>query len=505
MRKKGYRLLAGLLCIGLLSGCGGNAGGNDGKGSEGNSTGTDTQNAQAGNGAVADLSNIYTGELEQNVTIRVLENDTAIEQGYFQELINAFNEAYAEYGIVAVDANMDQYSNLADDGPYGYGPDVLYQANDVLMKYVDGKHIYPIPVQDMECYAQIPERAWEAYRREIDGTTYYMAVPVNVQTSMLYYRKDLLPDNWETTWDDDGNGIPDMVESWNEMYRFSKLRMEENEGQYGYMRSMYDVYFSSGFLFSYGGYVFGNNNTDPSDLGFSAGDSWMGASVLLQQASLMNEGCIDDTITVNAYSKLADGTYFATMTTPDVYTLFLKELILAYQGQGMSEEEARALAEENLVMTKVPMLPASADLTEENPELIPLKTMGGVNGYGISAYTKAPNACLAFVEFATSYDMVMRRCEMLGIAPARSDVAAQRGGTSEMIYQSLEEGNVVLMPSITEVDQIWTPAQSFFSDLAKDAFREPGELKYDDPDKLKAGLTQVDTQIYDAIFTLSGN
>lgn len=502
MRKKGYRLLAGLLCIGLLSGCGGNTGGNDGKDSGENSAGTD---AQAGNGAAADLSNIYTGELEQNVTIRVLENDTAIEQGYFQELINAFNEAYAEYGIVAVDANMDQYSNLADDGPYGYGPDVLYQANDILMKYVDGKHIYPLPVQDMECYAQIPERAWEAYRREIDGTTYYMAVPVNVQTSMLYYRKDLLPDDWETAWDDDGNGVPDMVESWNEMYRFSKLRMEENEGQYGYMRSMYDVYFSSGFLFSYGGYVFGNNNTDPSDLGFSAGDSWMGASVLLQQASLMNEGCIDDTITVNAYSKLADGTYFATMTTPDVYTLFLKELILAYQGQGMSEEEARTLAEENLIMTKVPMLPASADLTEENPELIPLKTMGGVNGYGISAYTKAPNACLAFVEFATSYDMVMRRCEMLGIAPARSDVAEQRGGTSEMIYQSLEEGNVVLMPSITEVDQIWTPAQSFFSDLAKDAFREPGELKYDDPDKLKAGLSQVDTQIYDAIFTLSGN
>lgn len=499
MRRKGYRFLAALLCAGLLAGCGAGSGdGNDGGGAQ------DGQNTQTDGGDGPDLSNIYSGELEQNVTIRVLENDTAIEQGYFQELIDAFNEAYAEYGIVAVDANMDQYSNLADDGPYGYGPDVLYQANDVLMKYVDGKHIYPIPVQELECYSQIPERAWEAYRREIDGVTYHMAVPVNVQTGMLYYRKDLLPEDWETAWDDNANGIPDMIENWNDMYRFSQQRMAENEGQFGYMRSMYDVYFSSGFLFSYGGYVFGSNNTDPSDVGFSAGDSWMGASVLLQQSELMNEGCIDDTITVNAYSKLADGTYFATMTTPDVYTLFLKELILAYQAQGMDEEAARALAEENLVMTQVPMLPASADLSEENPELIPLKTMGGVNGYAISAYTKAPNACLAFVEFATSYEMVMRRCELLGIAPARSDVAENRGGTSEMIYQKLEEGNVVLMPSVTEVDQIWTPAQSFFSDLAKDAFREPGEKKYDDPEKLKAGLAQVDQQIHDAIFTFSG-
>lgn len=502
MRRKGYRFLAALLCAGLLAGCGAGSGesgdGNNGGGAQ------DGQNTQTDGGDGPDLSNIYSGELEQNVTIRVLENDTAIEQGYFQELIDAFNEAYAEYGIVAVDANMDQYSNLADDGPYGYGPDILYQANDVLMKYVDGKHIYPIPVQELECYSQIPERAWEAYRREIDGVTYHMAVPVNVQTGMLYYRKDLLPEDWETAWDDNANGIPDMVENWNDMYRFSQQRIAENEGQFGYMRSMYDVYFSSGFLFSYGGYVFGNHNTDPSDIGFSAGDSWMGASVLLQQSELMNEGCIDDTITVNAYSKLADGTYFATMTTPDVYTLFLKELILAYQAQGMDEEAARALAVENLVMTQVPMLPASADLSEEDPELIPLKTMGGVNGYAISAYTKAPNACLAFVEFATSYEMVMRRCELLGIAPARSDVAENRGGTSEMIYQKLEEGNVVLMPSVTEVDQIWTPAQSFFSDLAKDAFREPGEKKYDDPEKLKAGLAQVDQQIHDAIFTLSG-
>ena len=89
----------------------------------------------------------FTGELERNVTLRILENDTAKEKGYFKELLDAFNEAYAEYGIVAVDANMDQYTDLEQDGPYGYGPDVLYQASDALMKYTDGKHIQPLPVE----------------------------------------------------------------------------------------------------------------------------------------------------------------------------------------------------------------------------------------------------------------------------------------------------------------------------------------------------------------------
>lgn len=486
-------LLTGVMCLGFLAGCGEKSGG--GQSQTAGNTGDSTAKT-------ADLSHIYNGEPEKNITIRVLENDTAIAEGYFQELIDAFNEAYAEYGIVAVDANMDQYSNLADDGPYGYGPDVLYQANDVLMKYVEGKHIYPIPVQTLDCYDKIPGNAWNAYKTEVNGVEYYMGVPVNVQSSMLYYRKDLLPEDWETTWDKDGNKVPDMVENWNDMYKFSKELVEKGDGKYGYMRSIYDVYFSSGFLFSYGAYVFGDNNTNADDIGFSAGNAEIGANVLLQQAALMNEDCIDDSVTVNAYSKLADGTYFATMTTPDVYSLFLKELTLAYEAEGMDKETAQAKAEENLVVTEVPKLPASGDLTEENPELIPLKAMGGVNGYAISAYTKYPNACLAFVEFATDYEMITKRNEMLGVVPARSDAAEAAGGISEIIYKNLDEGNIVVMPSIREIEQIWTPAQTFFQDLAKDAFRT-SDRKYATLDDIKKGLEAVDTQIYDAIHTLA--
>jgi len=295
-----------------------------------------------------------------------------------------------------------------------------------------------------------------------------------------------------------------MVENWNDMYRYSKEIVDRGEGKYGYMRSLYDVYFSSGFLFSYGGYVFGNNNTDAEDIGFSAGNAEIGANVLLQQASVMNDGCIDTTITVNSYSKLADGTYFATMTTPDVYTLYLKELVLFYESEGMDREAAESLAEENLVVTQVPSLPASGDLKEESPELIPLKAMGGVNGYGISAYTKSPNACLAFVEFATDYEMIMSRNELLGIVPARSDAAKEVGGISEIIYKNLDEGNIVIMPSIRAIEQVWTPAETFFSDLAKDAFRT-GDKKYSTLEDIKEGLKKVDQQIYDAVFTLSSS
>lgn len=487
-----------LLTIGQLTGCGGTGNGTAAGGmasSAENETGEDGTQQTAASG-------VFSGELEENVTIQVLENDTAISKGYFAELIDAFNEAYKDQGITAVDANMDQYLDLANDGPYGYGPDVLYQANDVIMQYAEGKHIYPLPVENMECFDKIPQSAWDAYKTEVNGTTYYCGVPENVQSPMLYYRKDQLPENWETQWDDNGNEIPDMVESWNKMYTYSKEVHEADSSRYGYMKSLYDVYFSSGFLFSYGGYVFGENNTDPEDIGFSKGEAEKGAWVLSQLASVMSEECVDDTITTNAYSKLADGTYFATISTPDVYSTFLGELEAEYEREGSSAAEAEEKAKDNLVMTTLPQLPESGDLTEENPTLIDQKMMGGVNGYAVSAYTKNPNASLAFVEFATNYEMSVKRSEMLGVAPAREDAAEQVGGTSEMIYENLAKGNVILMPSIQEVAQIWTPGETFFTDLAKDVFRQESEKKYTDLESLKKGLEDVDVQIHDAIYTL---
>lgn len=461
---------------------------------------TTAQN-QVKNGTVSMLEGIYNGEIEHNVTLRVLENDTAIEQGYFKELIEAFNEKYKEYGIVAVDANMDQYSNLEEDGPYGYGPDILYQANDSIMKYVEGKHIYPIPIDKLEDKDLISESAWNAYKASVDNMDLLMGVPVNVQSSMLYYRKDMLPDNWELMWDKNKNSIPDMVETWSDLYAYSSEIRARGDGSYGYMRSLYDVYFSSGFLFSYGGSIFKDNNTNPEEILIHDGNAEVGANVLLQLASLMNEEAIDDSITTSAYKKIADGTYFATMTTPDVYSLFIKELALEYEKYGMNKEESYQLAKENLIISNIPSLPVSGNLKDKESEQMPLKAMGGINGYAISAYTKYPNAALEFIKFATDYDMIKRRHEILGIVPARKDVATEVGGVTNIVFENLDQGNIVIMPSIREMAQVWTPFETFFQDLTKDAFRRE-DKKYTSNELIKANLELVSKQIYDAIYIL---
>lgn len=436
----------------------------------------------------------FTGQLEENVTLRVLENDTAIKQGYLAELIEAFNEEYKDRNITVQDANMDQYIDLENDGPYGYGPDILYQANDRIMRYPEGRHILPLPAEEFDCFEEVSEKGWQAYRRTVGGQEYTFGIPVNVQGPLLYYRKDLLPENWESEWDDDKDGVPDMVEYWTDLYRFSKQIKESGGGKFGYMRSFLEPYFSVGYLYSYGGYTFGNNNTDPSDIGHSAGNAEYGARVIRQLATVMDERCIDDSVTTGAYAAIASGEFFATITTPDVYTMFVDEMKAA----GYTDE----FIAENLVTTYIPKLPASGDLEDESQGFIECNMMGGIQGYAISSYTKYPNAALAFVKFATSYQMIKRRNELLGIVPARKDVADEVGGLSEVINNNLESGNITVMPSIKENAQIWTPLQTLFQDLAKDAFRKGAEVKYATLEAMKEALVKVDTQIYDSIFTL---
>lgn len=436
---------------------------------------------------------IFTGELETNIKLKILENDTAKKQGYLDELIAAFNEEYKEYGIVAEDANMSESSDLETDGPYGYGPDVLYQANDQIMGYVDGRHIMPIPLNLINDYDQINENAWAAYER--DGV--YYGVPVNVQESLLYYRKDLIPDDWQTTWDENQNDVPDMIESWPALYKFSKqLKEDSNPDTYGFMMSYDQPYMSLGYLFSYGGYIFGENDTDPTDVGIANENSYLGANVIRQQASQMDQRCVDNSITLVSYSELAKGNFFATATTPDVYTRFTAE----FDALGLD-------ADELLGVTTLPQLPESGDLEDMDSPLFRATTMGGINGYCISSYTESPNACLAFINFATKYEMIQRRVELLGIVPAREDLASVLDGVSPMVYDDLAEGYIYLMPSISQLSAVWGSMGTLFVDLVNDPYRDYNSSnppKYDTLDKIKARVEAAEQEIIDTLNTLGG-
>lgn len=447
----------------------------------------------------------FDGELEEGVTIKVVENDTAIKMGYFDELLEAFNEEYAQYNITAVDANQGEFADLPNSGPYGYGPDAVYQANNILMGWVSDKHITPLPLEKLEAYNNnnIPSTAHEAFKAVMNNVNYTFCVPVNIQTPLLYYRQDLLPSDWQTTWDDNKNNVPDMVENIVDLYEFSKIYHETDNSKYGFEFSINDFYFSSGYLFTYGGYVFGDNNRNDEIIGLAEGDAKLGVNVIRQLASLMSAACEDDSAKLAISGAMASGKYFASVTTPDVRSVIVDALSKQYQSEGMTLEEAQNKANENIVGVPFPDLPANGDLENPSEGMVPCKQMGGINGYAISSYTKCPNAALAFVNFATSYKMIKLREQMLQIAPCRSDVASESTDLPKQLFERVQDGLTVLMPSIKATNQIWSPAGSFMADVAADPKRDPSKMKYDTLDKIQTGLEKLSSDIYNAIHLLN--
>ena len=73
MKRKIALALIGMMALTTLAGC-------------------KSESKEATKEAASPTNTIFTGELEENVTIQVLENDTAISKGYFDELIKAFNK-----------------------------------------------------------------------------------------------------------------------------------------------------------------------------------------------------------------------------------------------------------------------------------------------------------------------------------------------------------------------------------------------------------------------------
>lgn len=440
----------------------------------------------------------FEGEPEQNVTIKVLENDIAVDEGYFDDLIEAFNAEYAEYGIKAEDANMSQYTDLEKNGPLGYGPDVLYDANDKIMRYAENGHVLPLPTEKLDVYKEgnLEQAVSDTYKMNKYGMDLQFGVPINVQTLVMYY----LEDTFAGEADADGNGTPDVLETYNALYAYSKEVRKESTNDnpvFGYVQSLNNEYFNFGYLLSYGAYIFGETT---SDIGLAAGESYKGLQVMQDLASIMDSDASDDSYTVQAYNGLASGKYRATITTPDVYVKFYNALVDKYvKTDKMTQEAAEAKAAENLKVSDVPRLPKSGDLTETitdvSSQTFATTMMGGINGYAISSYTKCPKACLLFVDFASRYEQVVARASKLGVVPARKDAAEAEGTNaySEMVYKRVEEGRVVMMPSVRDLSYVWSSVGSMFALVADDVTVKGGgsPKEYATVDSLKALLTKA--------------
>ena len=204
--------------------------------------------------------------------------------------------------------------------------------------------------------------------------------------------------------------------------------MEKNPGSYGFMLEPGNFYFTHAFLGGYGGYIFGDNNTNPDDLGLN-NEGAIKAGELMQ--TIHNE---------LLPIKKED-------ITGDVIGSYFNEGKLLYNMTGPWALKGHLDAGVNLGVTTMPKL--------ENG-VVPT-TFSGVKALFVNSFSKYPKAATLLAQFATSNEMLLKRYEMTNqIPPAKALLESEEIKKNEYNIAFLKQAQYsISMPNIPAMEVVW--------------------------------------------------
>lgn len=352
---------------------------------------------------------------EEGATLVVWESQ---DQRPFVEAI--IKEFTAKYGIEVVFEEVgspEQANRLNTDGAAGLGADVVVMAHDNLGKSVEAGLVLPNDFYEEETRKENSQIA-------VDAVTYkdvLYGYPKSVETYALFYNKDLIATP-PTTFD--------------EVVEFAKGYNDPANNKFALMWEVGNFYFSYPFVAS-GGYVFGDNGKDASDIGLNndgaiAGLNYYGS--LKDSILPMNSGDVTYDIKMGFFTG---GTLAMDINGP--WT------IAQYKDAGL-----------NFGVAPIPAINGQ-----------PATSFSGVKAWYVNSFSQYPNAARLFARFASTKEAQILQYEKLGSLPANIDAANDPAIAQDEITQGFlaQFANSEPMPSIPEMGNVWAPIAAAFSDV----------------------------------------
>ena len=344
--------------------------------------------------------------------------DNKDEEGEWAKYVT--KEFTKKYGIPVKYANVnhtDAPVKLETDGPAGLGADVFNAAHDHLGKMSKAGLVYDNYYADeyKERFMDGANTAVSA--KDEEGKLKTFGYPLNIEGVALFYNKTLL----------DEMGFKP-AETMEELIKQSKEFQKKHLGSYGFMIEPGNFYLIHGFVGGYGGYIFGDKNTDPNEIGLNNEGS-------LKAAKLMQR--IRDEILPLKKEDL----------TGDVINSYFTEGKLLYNITGPWMVKSYTEAKVNFGITTLPKL--------DNGE-VPT-TFSGSKAYYVNAYSKFPQAATLLAKFATSDEMLLKRYEMTGqLPPSKALLENETIKQDKIKYTFLEQAQYsISMPNIPEMQNVW--------------------------------------------------
>lgn len=357
-----------------------------------------------------------------------------------------FTEKYGIPVTVEEVGHIDAPGKLQTDGPAGLGADVFAAAHD----HVGNMNAAGLIIENVFA-DEYKERFMDATMIGTTSEDVLYGYPTSIETYALYYNKDILADM----------GF-EPAETMQEVIEQSKQYQEgaAKNDRYGFMMEPGNFYFSYAFIGGFGGYVFGDNGTDASDLGLN-NEGAVKAGELLKQ--------IHDEILPLKNEDLSG----------DVISSYFNDNKLMYRISGPWDIKNHTEAGINFGISPLPKL-----ANGENPT-----SFSGVKAYYVNAYTEFPKAASLLAKFATTDEMLEKRFEMTGQLPPSVALLDSDAIKSDDIAQGFltQAQYAVPMPNIPEMQSVWGPMGNSLTALWNGA-ATPKEA-------LDAGVQQVEDAI----------
>lgn len=361
------------------------------------------------------------GDTEEGKTLTV-----SVDSGY-KDYINEIKDTFEKENdvkIKLVEKDMfDQLESLALDGPAGKGPDVMMAAYDRIGALGQQGHLAEVKLGNESAYDET-DKAQVTYDGKIYGE------PAVIETLVLYYNKDLV-DTAPATFKDLENLSKD-----------SRFAFESEAGKNtGFLAKWTDFYYFYGLIAGYGGYVFGDDGTDPSDIGLNNAGAVEGISYATDWfQNVWPKGMQD----IKSAGDFASQQFMSNKTAAIIDG--------PWQAQTYKENNI------NYGVAKIPTL--------NNGQ--PYQPFGGGKGWVVSNYAKNKDLSQKWLDYVTNQENQEKFFEMVNEIPAnqqaRETAKAKNDELTTAVIEQYETAQA--MPNIPEMGEVWTGAENLMFDAA---------------------------------------
>ncbi|MCX8131331.1 MAG: maltose ABC transporter substrate-binding protein [Clostridia bacterium] len=407
MNKMSKRVLARVLAVVLAAlmvfsavGCSSKA--TDTNGGEKPAT-TKAANGNEGSAAAGDADQDEEIKAEPGAKLKVWINE-GTEKKWMEGVAKDFTAKYNIPVVIEPVSHSDSPKKIQTDGPAKQGADVFEMNHDNIPTVCNSGLVLPNELD----FSQFIDVAGTALKYQ-DQTYGY---PTVVETYALLYNKAL---------------VKELPKTFDDLINFCKTFNDVKKEKYGFMFEPSTFYYTHAFFAGFGGYVFGNNGSDPKDIGIN------------------NEGAVKG---IEYYQKLKE---ILPLKIQDL-TYDIKKGLFA-QGKlafNLSLMEGVKDARDNKI--EVGAMPLPVLPNGEHP-----KSFAGVRGLYINSYTQYPEASKLFAMFATSKEMIKRRFAETGQIPVYKELMNDSAVVNDELAKAfLEQASYAIpMPNIPEMISVW--------------------------------------------------